>query len=129
MISVKVRTAHVSDKKSVPDMVDNLKGALYGDKGYISSSLEEILAEKGISLITNTRKNMKQKGNEVLGSSYDEKTIYHRQSCISTKNTSLIDPFSAPKWGEFYGQLDCRIHCLYRSEVNTFIYVLKNLYP
>ena len=35
-----------------------LTGKCYGDKGYITSMLEELL-EKGIHLITKVRKNMK----------------------------------------------------------------------
>ncbi|PCS21857.1 transposase [Candidatus Enterovibrio escicola] len=42
-------------------MTDNLWGSLYGDKEYISSFLKQTLSEKGISLITNKRKNMEPK--------------------------------------------------------------------
>ncbi len=40
-------------------MCDALWGDLYGDKGYPSKNLQEKLAEEGINLVTNKRKNMK----------------------------------------------------------------------
>ncbi|WP_150138694.1 transposase [Candidatus Enterovibrio escicola] len=51
IISVKVTTANVDDKKPVPDMTDNLLGSLYGDKGYISSSFEKMIHYRRQSLI------------------------------------------------------------------------------
>ncbi|PCS24282.1 Mobile element protein [Candidatus Enterovibrio escicola] len=39
IISVKVTTDNVDDKKPVLEMVDEILGFLYGDKGYISGSL------------------------------------------------------------------------------------------
>ncbi|MES2389482.1 MAG: IS982 family transposase [Bacteroidota bacterium] len=41
-------------------MTRTLFGKLYGDKGYISKSLSEILLNKGIELITKLKKKMKQ---------------------------------------------------------------------
>ncbi|WP_104399763.1 IS982 family transposase [Vibrio penaeicida] len=61
IISVKVTTANVDDRKPVPAMVENLWGSLYGDKGYISGPLEQELADKGVTLITDVKKNMKPK--------------------------------------------------------------------
>ncbi|WP_158523704.1 transposase [Candidatus Enterovibrio escicola] len=45
----------------MPYRTDNLWRSLYGDKGYISSSLEKTVDDKGISLMTNTRKNIEPK--------------------------------------------------------------------
>jgi hypothetical protein len=53
--------ANVDDRTPVADMVDNLWGSLYGDKGYISGPLEQELADKGVTLITGVKKNMKPK--------------------------------------------------------------------
>ncbi|PCS21454.1 Mobile element protein [Candidatus Enterovibrio escicola] len=36
-------------------------GCLYGDKGYISDPLDRELADKGVTLITGVKKNMKLK--------------------------------------------------------------------
>ena len=43
------------------ELADGLIDKLYGDKGYISKSLENNLFEKGMTLITTIRKNMKPK--------------------------------------------------------------------
>uniref|UniRef100_UPI0037449B35 transposase n=1 Tax=Candidatus Enterovibrio escicola TaxID=1927127 RepID=UPI0037449B35 len=58
--SVKVTMANVDDKKPVSEIIDELCGCLYGDKGYISGLLERKLADKRVTLITGI-KNMKPK--------------------------------------------------------------------
>jgi hypothetical protein len=52
---------NVDDRKPVPGMVKRLRGKLFGDRGYISASLTELLFEQGLHLITKVRKNMKNK--------------------------------------------------------------------
>ncbi|PCS22933.1 Mobile element protein [Candidatus Enterovibrio escicola] len=42
-------------------MVNEIWGCLYGDKGYISGSLERELTNKGVTLITGMKNNMKPK--------------------------------------------------------------------
>lgn len=52
---------NVSDKNQVviDFLTRNIKGKLFGDKGYISGKLFKKLFEKGIQIITKIRKNMK----------------------------------------------------------------------
>jgi hypothetical protein len=52
---------NVDDRAPVPHMVKNLHGKLFGDRGYISAPLTELLFEQGLHLITRLRKNMKNK--------------------------------------------------------------------
>ncbi|MDA0712984.1 MAG: IS982 family transposase, partial [bacterium] len=52
---------NVDDRVPVPKMVKNIRGKLFGDKGYLSSELFKELWEKGIHLVTTIRKNMKPK--------------------------------------------------------------------
>ena len=59
LLAVKVTAGNVDDRTPVRDMVDNLTGSLYGDKGYVSSALKADLAEQGINFITGQRSNMK----------------------------------------------------------------------
>ncbi len=61
IISVKVTMANVDDRKPVSEMIDELWGCLYKGKGYISSPLERELADKGVTLITGMKRNMKSK--------------------------------------------------------------------
>ncbi len=51
----------MDDRQPLPDMVKNLWGSLFADKGYLSQSLTDELAEKDITFITTIRKNMKPK--------------------------------------------------------------------
>jgi len=59
LLSFCLTPANVDDRKPVPNLVAQLVGLLYGDKGYISQSLTDFLSEQGVSLITKVRKNMK----------------------------------------------------------------------
>ena len=50
LLSVTLTKGNVDDRKPVPNMVKNIFGKLFGDKGYLSSALSEQLRSKGISL-------------------------------------------------------------------------------
>jgi hypothetical protein len=52
---------NVDDRKPVPRMAKRLRGKLFGDRGYISASLTELLFEQGLHLITRLRKNRKNR--------------------------------------------------------------------
>nr|WP_150139465.1 transposase [Candidatus Enterovibrio escacola] len=56
-----ILTSNVDDRKPVLEMVDELWGCIYGDKGYISGPLERELTDKGVTLITGMKKDMKLK--------------------------------------------------------------------
>jgi hypothetical protein len=49
---------NVDDRTPVPDMVKDMHGKLFGDRGYISQSLTQLLFERGVQLITKLKKNM-----------------------------------------------------------------------
>jgi Transposase DDE domain len=50
---------NVDDRAPVPRLVKGLRGKLFGDRGYISAPLTQLLFEHGLQLITRLRKNMK----------------------------------------------------------------------
>jgi hypothetical protein len=50
---------NVDDRTPVPHMVKGLRGKVFGDRGYISAPLTQLLFEQGLHLITRLRKNMK----------------------------------------------------------------------
>jgi hypothetical protein len=50
---------NVDDRRPVPSLVKRLQGKLFGDRGYISVPLTQLLFEQGLHLITRLRKNMK----------------------------------------------------------------------
>lgn len=49
---------NVDDRRPVPRLVKELRGKLFGDRGYISAPLTHLLFEQGLHLITRLRKNM-----------------------------------------------------------------------
>ena len=82
---------NVDDREPVPDMVKGLFGKLFGDKGYISQKLFELLYADGIQLVTKLKRNMKNK----LMSLFD-KFMLRKRSIIETihdqmKNISQIE--------------------------------------
>ena len=50
---------NADDRTPVPEIVKRLRGKLFGDRGYISAHLTQLLFEQRLQLITKLRKNMK----------------------------------------------------------------------
>lgn len=61
IIAIKVTQGNIDDRKAFEDMVlaKNLRGKCYADKGYISKSLFERLYQRGLTLITGIKRNMR----------------------------------------------------------------------
>ena len=60
IFNFKFTTGKIDDRKVIADLLSNFTGTVFGDKGYISARLKELLCEKSINLVTRMRKNMKQ---------------------------------------------------------------------
>lgn len=91
LLAVKLTPGNIDDREPVPDLVTELFGKLFGDKGYISQSLAEQLALQNIELITNVRRNMKPKALTLL-----DKILLRKRFIIETmidqlKNISQIE--------------------------------------
>ena len=61
IVAAKVTTGNVHDTQPVKELAEGLTDKLYGDKGYLSKALAADLFEKGVTLVTTVRKNMKAK--------------------------------------------------------------------
>jgi len=72
------------DSQTLKVLTKDLFGKLFGDKGYISSSLFEMLFNDGVHLVTGIRNNMKNR----LMSLYD-KIMLRKRSVIETINDQL----------------------------------------
>lgn len=59
LMSFTVSPGNRDDRAVVRKLVRNLKGWLFGDRGYISKALKASLGEQGLELITHPRANMK----------------------------------------------------------------------
>jgi hypothetical protein len=58
LLAFTLTPGNTDDRKPVPDLLSPLFGKVFGDKGYISKPLHDLLRGKGVELITKLRKNM-----------------------------------------------------------------------
>lgn len=72
------------DIKVLTNMTENIFGKLFGDKGYISNSLSELLFQDGIQLLTKVRKNMKHKPMSDV-----DRVLLRKRAIIETVNDEL----------------------------------------
>ena len=84
ILSFCLSTANTDDRKPVPDLVEDLTGWIYGDKGYISEKLAGWLKEKGLNLVTKVRKNMKPKELKAF-----DKAMLRKRAVIESVNDQL----------------------------------------
>ncbi len=62
LLSIRVIPGNVDDRKPVLKLVHNLFGKLFGDKGYISQPLQELLRQTvGIFFVTKLKSNSKNR--------------------------------------------------------------------
>jgi transposase len=110
LLNIALTPGNVDDRKPVPNLVKDLFGNLFGDKGYVSQPLFEFLLETfSIRLVTKLRSNMK---NRLMPLS--EHLLLRKRSIIETiidqlKNISQIE------------------HSRHRSPVNFLVNVLSGL--
>jgi len=81
-----VSKGNVDDRNEdvLDEVLKNVSGKLFADKGYISKKLFEDLYEKGTTLITSIRKNMKNRLIPLL-----DKLLLRKRSVIETVNDQL----------------------------------------
>lgn len=86
ILSFCVTQANVDDREPLKNesFLKQIFGKLFGDKGYISEKLQQLLFVDGIQLITNIRNNMK---NSLLTMS--DKILLRKRSIIETVNDEL----------------------------------------
>lgn len=59
IVAVKITRGNVSDGRALPALSRDLAGKIFGDKGYIGKKLAAELLQRGLTLMTRNRKNMK----------------------------------------------------------------------
>ena len=85
ILDFQITQANVDDRTPIKNnLLKNIWGKLYGDKGYVSQPLGELLFSDGIHFVTGVRKNMKNS----LMSLYD-KIMLRKRSIIETINDQL----------------------------------------
>jgi len=109
ILSFQITRGNVDDRKPVPTLVKNFVGKIFGDKGYISQKLIDLLALDDITLITTLKKNMKPRAIEIF-----DKLLLRKRSIIETINDQLKNIF----------QLE---HSRHRSLTNYMIDIVASL--
>lgn len=84
LLGVHLTPGNVDDRQPVPGLTKRLSGKLYGDKGYISQKLFEMLFDRGLQLFTTLRGNMKPKMMPLW-----DKLMLRKRSIIETINDQL----------------------------------------
>ena len=109
ILSFQVTRGNVDDRKPVPTLLKNFVGKVFGDRGYISKKLTELLATDNIELITTLKKNMKP---SVLAAF--DKLLLRKRSIIETINDQLKNIFDLE-------------HSRHRSLINSMINIVSCL--
>jgi hypothetical protein len=84
ILSFCITAGNVDDRKPVPKLVKSLTGKLFGDRGYISKSLAQLLASQDIKLMTTLKKNMKAQAIDAF-----DQLLLRKRSIIETINDQL----------------------------------------
>ena len=61
LLSVRLTPGNTDDRRPVPELVKGLFGKLFGDKGYISQPLFDLLYGEGVQLVTKLKRGMKNR--------------------------------------------------------------------
>jgi hypothetical protein len=109
LLACKLTPGNVDDRVPVPELVRELNGKLFGDKGYVSQPLFEQLWEQGVQLITPVRKNMKSRLLPLL-----DKLLLRKRALIETVNDQLKN----------IAQVE---HTRHRSPVNCMVNLVAGL--
>jgi hypothetical protein len=109
ILSFHISRGNVDDRTPVPTLLKNFIGKVFGDRGYISKKLTELLACDDIELITTLKKNMKPR---VLAAF--DKLLLRKRSIIETINDQLKNIFDLE-------------HSRHRSLTNYMINVVAGL--
>ncbi len=109
LLAFHLTAGNVDDRKPVPKLAKGLYGKLFGDRGYISKTLNEVLSEQNLELITKIKKNMKNR----LVSVFDQ-IMLRKRALIETINDQLKNI--------------CQIeHTRHRSPANFLVNVIAAL--
>ena len=84
ILAWRMTLGNVDDRKPVPHVTKHVWGKLFGDKGYLSQKLSELLGANNVQLITKVKKNMKNKF-----ISFFDKLMLRKRAIIETINDQL----------------------------------------
>lgn len=109
LLAFRVTLGNTDDRVPVPDLCKGLIGKLYGDRGYISKALFELLFDQGLELFTRLKSNMKNRFIPMF-----DKIMLRKRAIIESINDQLKNI--------------CQIeHTRHRSVVNFGVNLLAGL--
>ena len=109
LLAFKLTPANTDDRQPVLDLTQDLMGKLFDDRGYVSQALFRQLYERGLELVTNYKKKMKNKLVKLI-----DKVMLRKRTLIETVNDQLKNI--------------CQIeHSRHRSPFNFLVNVLAAL--
>lgn len=100
---------NVDDRKPVANLTEKLTGLLFGDKGYIKKDLFQKLFDRGLQLVTNIKKGMKN-----ILMPLRNKILLKKRSIIETVFDFLKNKFELE-------------HTRHRSPVNFLVHIFSTL--
>lgn len=109
LLNVTLTPANVDDRKPVPNLVRKLFGKIFGDKGYISKPLYELLRQTvGVQLITKLKSNSKNR----LPMELMDRILLRKRAIVESvidqlKNISQIEHSRHRSVGNFLVNLIC----------------------
>lgn len=109
LVSIKFTKGNTSDVSVLNSMSRNIKGRIFGDKGYISRRLFLILYNRGLKLITSIKKTMKNSPIDIY-----EKIMLRKRSLVETVFDFLKNKL----------QLE---HTRHRSTSNFLLHIISTL--
>ena len=109
LLACRLTAGNVDDRKPVPKLVNELFGKLFGDRGYLSQPLTQQLRQRGITLITKLKSNMKNKLIVMT-----DKLLLRKRSIIETINDQLKN----------ISQIE---HSRHRSPINFLVNLISGL--
>ena len=84
LLACHVTPGNVDDRQPVEQLATGLGGQLFGDRGYISHALHDLLLGQGLELLTKIRKNMKNRVIRLW-----DKLLLRKRSLIETIHDQL----------------------------------------
>jgi hypothetical protein len=110
LIAFKISKGNRHDSAAAQSLLEPLRGLAFGDKGYISKKLFEVLMKKGLKLITRKRKNMKEK----LQLNHYEQQLLNQRGLIETVFNCIKNKYHV--W-----------HTRHRSIINALTHLMAAL--
>ena len=109
ILAYMLTTGNIDDRTPVSWLSKDLIGKLFGDKGYISQELFLKLYEKGLTIITRIKRNMKNKLMSII-----DKVLLRSRGVIESVNNKL--------------KSDCQIeHHRHRSQWNFLVNLISGI--